>query len=251
MKKVAIIAIIIIGGGIFGGYMVESHSSSKVEGAKVQAINVSKTTTDVASKSSDKKVEKLQNNKNVNIKVNAEIKKEVIMPVAKESKGITATNNGAKDILKPENTGRSAKNPVENIDNTEKTRIKTTSDRNNSNSSNIINNINKISNNNNVTVEKKSDIKTSVPVQKNVVNNDTQASILVKEYYMKKYPKMDQSDWSTDVSDNQVIDTKTGYLVRLYNYMNGHSNNIAWILVLPSGKMYSTQVGNGPLLAMN
>ena len=62
---------------------------------------------------------------------------------------------------------------------------------------------------------------------------------------------MNQKNWSTDVTENQTIDGKKGYLVRLYNYMNSHSNNIAWILVLPNGEMYNTESGDGPLSKIN
>ena len=221
MKKLVIIGVILIGGGIFAGCMFEGNK--KVTEPKKTEQTVTKIDNgNIVSQIDPQKAK----NDNTNIKDNS---------------GLAENSESLNNINKIQNTENNKTNKSEIENSNEK--------------SPEVNNSQPQINNSGGTSSQVQDDKSSSVSQniedKNIINNDANASDLVKKYYENKYPSINQSNWSTDVIGKQTIDGKTGYLVRLYDYINSHSNNIAWILVEENGTMYSTEAGSGPLVKLS
>lgn len=275
MKKLAIIAVVLIGGGIFAGYMVETKKQVKEPKTTVEQSAVIKVATTQAKDtkaanqiSSHKANSETSNIKksventtstvdtNTNLRKNVDNSKSQVLKGAEKntSNSLNLTNSKSDETtaVKQGNTSKSSmekntqninsnsnsnnKSKVE-VKNPQEPKIQTGTDSHN---------VSKVTD-----ITKKQNTINNSAKNSNTINDSAKASDLVKEYYKNKYPSINESNWSTDVSENQTIDGKTGYLVRLYNYMNNHSNNIAWILVEPNGNMYSTEAGSGPISKLN
>lgn len=261
MKKLAIIAVILVGGGIFAGYMAETNShveKPKVTVAKTtsikevpsQQVEDIKNTNKISSQKinsqtlNDQKVSKVENTgEGTNTTKPTEE-----APKVQKSKANIVNDSNSSDSTKVNNTEVTHKEVIsQNIKNensNNKPIVEGHNSQNISSKNQVQSNSNETSNVNKGSIN--NDTKKST-----IINNSNEASNLVKQYYKNKYPSINQSNWSTDVSENQTIAGKTGYVVRLYNYMNNHSNNIAWILVTANGMMYSTEAGSEPIIKLN
>ncbi|WP_297521434.1 hypothetical protein [uncultured Clostridium sp.] len=320
MKKIAIVVIVLVGGGIFAGYMINSNhkatpvkdttptkivSTVPVKSAKksdidivgnkeVDSANASINKIDNNSKIVNAKNETINQNENSSNKIDTTSVKNSNTESESDNKNSNKIVDNKESSNKVVDNNQNSNKVVDNnqnsnkvVDNNQNSNKVVDNNQNsnkidnNSQSGNIVSN-NKIASHSStidnkikvmpevVSIKKdidatskervKPEVKKSVTensvndnknVSKDIISNKAEASSLVKKYYTDKYVGMNQKNWSTDVTENQTIDGKKGYLVRLYNYMNSHSNNIAWILVLPNGEMYNTESGDGPLSKIN
>lgn len=225
MKKAVIVGIIVVVVAAVAGGVYFASSKSKVTDSTKPAVVTN-------------------NDKNKTDQVKGDtVDKNIITPELKDNtaKPVEVSNNAPEKVAQNNtNTGQAVS--------TNSTQKQNTQSNNNSNNNNNNSNVHQSGNQNQS--EQSTNNNTVANNTSNVVTNSTEASNRVMSYYADKYPMLNTSSWSTDVS-KMTMDGKSGYLVKVYNYMNNHSNNIAWDFILPDGTLYSVGTDDNSLTKIN